>query len=241
MGLGSEDSPGPGGLGRSQPASSTRFSTRSAVRVIRWLEPAHNPSLSLNVTALPGLWNATTCVKMPKPLSGLELAFGIPQNEIVVASLGVAFVHTSVLSCGVTIATSVSQSVKSSVAGVGTTATYNSSAVWPAAPVPDGESTVSTPYPTTGILDETTSQWTRPNHREIVLEVRHHGLRRCNIREIMGLQHAGEVGQHGPKSLVDRREQLLGRRHELWSPREGEAVNRVTISALVGPGFQAKE
>ncbi|MGP8159042.1 MAG: hypothetical protein ACLPWO_05495 [Thermoplasmata archaeon] len=117
-----------------------------------------NSMLTLNVSA-PGYWSATEFVSFVNSATNDYQQFGLPSNGVSVSPLSVAFVHTSLLSCGVNITNGVSQGVESSLGGSGYTATYTNSTLWRAPPVSNGESTVTTHYDTTGIVNETTTPW----------------------------------------------------------------------------------
>ena len=73
-----------------------------------------NSMLTLNVSA-PGYWSATEFVSFVNSATNDYQQFGLPSNGVSVSPLSVAFVHTSLLSCGVNITNGVSQGVESSL------------------------------------------------------------------------------------------------------------------------------
>ncbi len=113
-----------------------------------------NSELTLNMSA-QGHWNATESVSSTNSGANDYHQFGLPANEPGVAVPGIAFVHTPLVKCGVTIENGLTRTVDSYVAGDGFDDTKTYGEVLTGNPVSNGDSSVSFDYHTTGWVNET--------------------------------------------------------------------------------------
>jgi hypothetical protein len=113
-----------------------------------------NPYLSLNAS-YPSYWNATDYVSSTNSVTNDYHQFGLPANEQDYSIPGIAFVHTQYSTCGVTIVTSITQSISSYEAGNGFTDQTSWTTGATANPVSNGESEIDFHQYTTGTVNET--------------------------------------------------------------------------------------
>lgn len=114
-----------------------------------------NPHLALNASHT-GYWNATEYLSSANTVVNDYHQFGLPANQQSYSIPGIAFVHTPYSTCGVTIATTITQSISSYNAGSG----FTDDTLWTqgasANPASNGESEVDFHQYTTGAVNETT-------------------------------------------------------------------------------------
>lgn len=113
-----------------------------------------NSHYALNAMTL-GYWNATDWISSVLSATNDYHQFGLPANEQTYSIPGIAFVHTPYATCGVTVVTSISESINSYDAGNGFTDQTSWGSGASAPPVSNGESEIDFHQYTSGIVNET--------------------------------------------------------------------------------------
>jgi hypothetical protein len=113
-----------------------------------------SPDYTLRAS-LDGYWNATDFISSSLTATNDYHQFGLPPNVQTYSVPGIAFVHTEYASCGVTITTTISQTINSDVAGDGFTDQTSWTSGVTASPVSNGESSVAFHEYTSGVVNET--------------------------------------------------------------------------------------
>jgi hypothetical protein len=102
-----------------------------------------------------GYWNATIFTTSVLSTWNDFRQFGLTPNEPEPAAQGIAFVHTSLVECGVTVENTWNQTIYGYDAGSGYTDTLGAGRYESTNPVSNGVASIETNYQTTGVLNET--------------------------------------------------------------------------------------